>query len=92
MRRGKWLVPAVLAAVLSAGCGQDREVDRSVELQEEVVSESTYELTPVTRGTVQQPLVIDCNYSQTVEIDLRFGVDQLLITDVYVKRDRKSVV
>ncbi|MFG6357232.1 MAG: efflux RND transporter periplasmic adaptor subunit [Acetatifactor sp.] len=86
MRRGKWLVPAVLAAVLSAGCGQDQEVDRSVELQEEVVSESTYELTPVTRGTVQQPLVIDCNYSQTVEIDLRFGVDQLLITDVYVKR------
>lgn len=86
MRKGKWLALASLTAVLFTGCGQEPEVDRSVELQEEVVSESVYKLTPVTRGTVQQPLVIDCNYSQTVEIDLRFAVDQLLITDVYVKR------
>lgn len=86
MRRRKWLALACLAAMLAAGCGQAEEVDRSVELQEEVISENTYELTPVTRGTVQQPVVLNCNYSQTLEMDLYFAVDQVLITDVYVER------
>lgn len=86
MRRGRWLALLGLAAALCAGCGQDPEVDRTVELQEETVSENAYELTPVTRGTVQQPLVLNCNYSQTLEMDLYFTVDQELITDVYVER------
>lgn len=86
MRRKKWLALVILAAMLAAGCGQTEEVDRSVELQEEVINENTYELTPVTRGTVQQPLVINCDYSQTLEMDLYFAVDQVLITDVYVER------
>lgn len=86
MRRGKWLALACAAAMLAVGCGQEEEVDRSVELQEEVVAENTYELTPVTRGTVQQPLVINCSYSQTLELDLYFAVDQVLITDVYAER------
>ena len=86
MRKGRWLALLGLAAALCAGCGQDPEVDRRVELQEETVSENAYELTPVTRGTVQQPLVLDCNYSQTLEVDLYFTVDQELITDVYVER------
>lgn len=76
----------VLAAVLLAGCGQAEEVDRSVELQEETVYENSYELTPVTWGTVQQPLVLNCDYSQTLEMDLYFAVDQELITDVYVEK------
>lgn len=86
MRKGKRLALAALAAVLCAGCGQTEEVDRSVELQQETVSENVYELTPVTRGTVQQPVVINCNYSQTVEMDLYFSVDQEIITDVYVEK------
>lgn len=84
--RGKKLILAVLAAVFLAGCGQTEEVEHSVELQAETVSENTYELTPVTRGTVQQPLVINCNYSQTLETDLYFAMDQEVITDVYVQR------
>lgn len=86
MRRKKWLALVILATMLAAGCGQAEEVDRSVELQEEVINENTYELTPVTRGTVQQPLVLNCDYSQTLEMDLYFAVDQVLITDVYVER------
>ncbi|MDE5951309.1 MAG: biotin/lipoyl-binding protein [Acetatifactor sp.] len=86
MRTKKWLALVILAAMLTVGCGQTEEVDRSVELQEEVINENTYELTPVTRGTVQQPLVINCDYSQTLEMDLYFAVDQVLITDVYVER------
>lgn len=86
MRKGKWLVLACLTAVLSTGCGQEEEVDRSVVLQEEVVDETIYEQTPVTRGTVQQALVISCDYSQTLEMDLYFAVDQVIITDVYVER------
>lgn len=73
------------AAVILGGCGQAQEADRTVELQGEEVSGTAYEMTPVTRGTVQQPLVIDCNYLQTVEMDLYFAVDQEIITDVYVE-------
>ena len=86
MRKGKRLVLAALAAGMLAGCGQTDEVDRSVEIQEETVHENSFELTPVTRGTVQQPLVLNCDYSQTVEVDLYFAVDQEVITDVYVEK------
>ncbi len=86
MRKGKWLALAVLAVGLLAGCGQTDEVDRSVSIQEETVHENSFELTPVTRGTVQQPLVLNCDYSQTVEVDLYFAVDQEIITDVYVEK------
>lgn len=86
--RGKKLILAALTAVWLAGCGQTEDAGHSVELQAEVevVTENTYELTPVTRGTVQQPLVINCNYSQTLEVDLYFAMDQEVITDVYVER------
>lgn len=80
------LALTALATVLCAGCGQTEEVDKSVELQEQTVYESSYELTPVTWGTVQQPLVINCDYSQTLEMDLYFAVDQEVVTDVYVER------
>lgn len=73
------------AAAVLGGCGQAQEADRMVELQGEETSGTAYEMTPVTRGTVQQPLVIDCNYLQTVEMDLYFAVDQEMITDVYVE-------
>lgn len=86
MRKGKWLALAVLAVGLLAGCRQTDEVDRSVSIQEETVHENSFELTPVTRGTVQQPLVLNCDYSQTVEVDLYFAVDQEIITDVYVEK------
>lgn len=86
MMRGKRLILMALAAVWLVGCGQTEEVEHSVELQAEVVSENTYELTPVTRGTVQQPLIINCNYSQTLEVDLYFAMDMEVITDVYVVR------
>ena len=86
MMRGKRLILAGLAAVFLTGCGQGEETEHSVELQAETVNESTYELTPVTRGTVQQPLVINCNYSQTLEMDLYFAMDQEVITDVYVEK------
>ena len=86
MIRGKKLILLGMAAMLLCGCGQEEETEHSVELQAEVVSENTYELTPVTRGTVQQPLVLDCNYSQTMEMDLYFAMDQEVITDVYVAR------
>ena len=86
MRKGKRLVLAALTAGMLAGCGQTDEVDRSVEIQEETVHENSFELTPVTRGTVQQPLVLNCDYSQTVEVDLYFAVDQEVITDVYVEK------
>ena len=74
-----------MAAGVLCGCGQAQEAERAVELQGEAVSETAYEMTPVIRGTVQQPLVIDCNYLQTVEMDLYFAVDQEIITDVYVE-------
>lgn len=74
------------AAAVLGGCGQVQEADRTVELQEEEVSGTVYEMTPVTRGTVQQPLGIDCNYLQTVEMDLYFAVDREIITDVYVEK------
>lgn len=86
MRRGRGLALAILVAVLWTGCGQAEEVDRAVELQAETVSENSYELTPVTWGTVQQPLVLNCSYSQTLEMDLYFAVDQELITNVYVEK------
>lgn len=86
MKKGRWPILAVLAAVFLAGCRQEEEIEHSVELQAETVSENTYELTPVTRGTVQQPLVINCRYSQTMEVDLYFAIDQEVITDVYVGR------
>ncbi len=84
--RGKKLILLGLAVVLLCGCGQGEETEHSVELLAETASENTYELTPVTRETVQQPLVINCNYSQTLEMDLYFAVDQEVITDVYVER------
>lgn len=84
--RGKRLILTGLAMVFLTGCGQGEEIEHSVELQAETVNESTYELTPVTRGTVQQPLVINCDYSQTLEMDLYFAMDQEVITDVYVSR------
>lgn len=86
MIRGKKLILLGMAAMLLCGCGQEEETEHSVELQAEVVRENTYELTPVTRGTVQQPLVLDCNYSQTMEMDLYFAMDQEVITDVYVAK------
>ncbi len=78
------LLVAATAAVFG-GCGQAQEEDRTVELQGEEVGGTAYEMAPVTRGTVRQPLVIDCNYLQTVEMDLYFAVDQEIITDVYVE-------
>lgn len=81
----KRLLLLAAAAAVFGGCGQAQEEDRTVELQGEEVSTASYEMTPVTRGTVQQPLVIDCNYLQTVEMDLYFAVDQEIITDVYVE-------
>lgn len=80
----KWIT-LIAAATLFAGCGQVEETNKSIELQEEIESETSYEMTPVTLGTIEQPLIIDCNYSQTVEMDLYFDMDQEVITDVYVE-------
>ncbi len=67
-------------------CGQQEVVDKSVEIQPETVHETTYEITRVTRKTVQQVMSLQCTYSQTQEMELSFDLDQELITDVFVEK------
>lgn len=76
----------LLCASLLTACGAEETVNRQIELRQEESEVTAYQLTPVVRGTVEQPLTIECRYSQTEEIELSFQVDDEVISQVYVEQ------
>lgn len=83
MKRAAILAVLGCMAIL-AGCAQEDTVNRDIEIQAEEREAVTYEMTQVTRGTVANPLVIKCLYTQTEEEDLSFALDKEVIEAVYV--------
>ncbi|MBQ7358768.1 MAG: biotin/lipoyl-binding protein [Lachnospiraceae bacterium] len=76
----------VLALFLTACCfKQEEDFEVEVVASSEVIQKE-YDIIHPYIGTVKEPLVINCFYSQTKETDLSFGVDGLLIERVYVSK------
>ncbi len=65
---------------------QETSVSKDVELVVETESVSDYSMTQVFLGEVTEYVTISCVYSQTVEIELYFDVDDEIITNVYVEK------
>lgn len=68
------------------GCQEQEAINKEVEVQDQVVSEISYDLTQVSRGRVEQVMYMQCTYTQTEEVKLAFEIDKELITDVYVEK------
>ncbi len=87
MKKGVWMrgMGISLALLLLTGCAPQEEERKEVETQAEKTEAVSYEMTPVTRGTVAQPLTLKCEYSQTQQVDVYFDIDKELITEVYVE-------
>lgn len=77
---------SLLFCFLLTGCSQPVEVNKEVEIQTETTRGVNYELTQVYRGTIEQVMYIKCTYKQTEEVEISFGIDQELITEVLVKK------
>lgn len=82
----KRLCIVLLLLLNLTACGQLKE-----EHEVEIVASSEnnikkYEVVKPYIGTVNEPLVINCFYSQTKETDLSFGEDGMLVSRVYVSK------
>ncbi len=79
-----WLA-LVLVCALTA-CSQQVEVNKNIELQTDEIKENSFELTEVSRDTVEQVMHIQCTYNQIEETELAFQVDREVITEVLVEK------
>lgn len=85
MRR-KYALLSLLFCMSLTGCQEQEVIDKEIEIQEQVTSEISYELTQVSRGRVEQVMQLKCTYTETEELDIAFEIDKELITDVYVEK------
>lgn len=84
--RKKYALLSLLFCMSLTGCQEQEVIDKEIEIQEQVVSEISYDLTQVSRGRVEQVMTLKCTYTQTEELEIAFDMDKELITDVYVEK------
>ena len=85
MRR-KYALLSLLFCLSLTGCQEQEVIDKEIEIQEQVTSEISYQLTQVSRGKVEQVMQLKCTYTETEEVEIAFEIDKELITDVYVEK------
>lgn len=84
--RKKHALLSLLFCLSLVGCQEQEVIDKEVEIKEQVTSEISYELTQVSRGRVEQVMILQCTYTETEELEIAFEIDKELITDVYVEK------
>jgi len=84
--RKRYALLSLLFCLGLTGCQEQEVINKEVEIQEQVTSEISYELTQVSKGRVEQVMVLQCTYTQTEELEIAFEIDKELITDVYVEK------
>lgn len=84
-RRSHALLSLLFCLSLTA-CQEQEVINKEVEIQSDTTQTITYELTPVTRGTVEQVMYLQCTYTQTEEISVGFEIDQEVIAEVLVEK------
>ncbi|MBQ9142429.1 MAG: biotin/lipoyl-binding protein [Lachnospiraceae bacterium] len=84
--RKKHALLSLLFCLSLVGCQEQETIDKEVEIQEQVTSEISYELTQVSKGRIEQVMMLKCTYTETEELEIAFEIDKELITDVYVEK------
>ena len=83
----KHIVLMILLALFLCSCSKEQEENFEVEIvASSDAIQREYDIVYPYIGTVKEPLIINCFYSQTKETDLSFGIDGLLIDRVYVSK------
>lgn len=85
-RKKRHVLLPLLFCLSLMGCQEQEVIDKEVEVQAETTSEITYELTQVSRGSVQDIIYLKCVYTETEEVEVSFDIDQELVAQVLVEK------